>query len=96
MRTSGKKDALRKIALERIKKLFDEAAKNPEKASRYVELARRIAMKVEMSLPRMYKRCFCTFCYTYFQPGNTRVRVKDKVLITYCLTCKRFNKMRFR
>lgn len=89
-----KKKELRKIALQRVEQLFREAEKRPAMANRYVDLARKIAMKVEMPLPREYKRRFCKFCNTYFQSGNFRVRVKDKVIITYCLTCKRYNKVR--
>ncbi len=91
----NKKQEIRKIALQRVEQLFVEAEKNPEMGNRYVALARRIAMKVELPLPSKYKRRFCKFCYAYFRPGNFRSRIKDKVLITYCLKCKKYNKMKF-
>ncbi len=83
----------KKIAKERIKKLFDlaeqEAKKEKwEKSRRYVELARRIAMKFNISISR-YKRKFCKKCNTYFTSKTVRVRTQKKDMrVTYtCLVC---------
>jgi ribonuclease P protein subunit RPR2 len=87
-----------KIAVERIKKLFQQAEeifnKDPNLANKYVKLARKIAMKVTLSFPRELKRRFCKHCYYYLRPGvNCRVRTKDKKAVYYCLNCKKY--MRF-
>lgn len=84
-----------KIALERIKILFQEAAKqfkrNPERSHRYVALARKIAMKTKVKVPKNLKRKFCLHCYKYLQPGvNCRVRTKNKKLIYFCYACKKY------
>ncbi len=83
----------RKIAKERIKKLFDmareEAIKdNLDRSRRYVQLARKIAMKFNLSL-RDYKRKFCKKCNVYFTSKTSRVRYQKKDLrVTYtCLVC---------
>lgn len=68
-----------KIAKERIKILFEKAEedfeKHPERSHRYVEIARKIAMKFNLSIPRKYRRRFCKNCYKYLMPGkNATVR----------------------
>jgi ribonuclease P protein subunit RPR2 len=82
----------KEIARERIDILFDEAAKqyadHPERADRYVELARRIAMKYTLSLPREYRMRFCSDCGSYLVPGNNaRVRM-DAETETKVITCE--------
>jgi len=83
----------KKIAKERIKKLFDlsreEALKeNWGKSRKYVTLARRIAMKFNISL-RKYKRRFCKKCNIYFTSKTVRIRYQKKDMrVTYtCLMC---------
>ncbi len=58
------------IALQRIKILFENAKKMPKYANRYVELARKIAMKARISIPRQYKRMFCKHCKNYFTSNH--------------------------
>lgn len=88
------KEYYKKIALERIIHLFKEARGNPGKADRYVELARKIAMKTNVRIPREYKRKFCKHCNNYFQKGNYRVRTRNKTVVYYCFNCKKY--MRFK
>jgi len=88
----------KEIARQRIKKLFSEAEKifpnDKELANKYVKLARKIAMKFNLRMPRGYKRRFCKHCYSYLVPGkNLRVRTRDEKSVYYCLECKKF--MRF-
>ena len=93
-----KKEDTKKIALERIKQLFKEADsvfnENPKLANRYVQLARKISMKVKLRMPRTLKRKFCKHCYTYLKPGkNCRVRNYKSRVVYYCENCKKY--MRF-
>ncbi len=84
------------IAQEEIEKLFRLAAmaKDPELSKRYVQIARKIAMKLKVKMPREYKRKFCRKCYSYLRPGVTcKVRVQKGKVIYRCLSCKEF--MRF-
>jgi ribonuclease P protein subunit RPR2 len=82
------------IARERIGILFDEAeeaySEHPERSRRYVEIARQIAMKYTMSLPREKRMRFCSDCGHYLVPGdNCRVRLDEehrKKVIT-CNNC---------
>jgi len=92
------KKELQQIALQKIKILFQEAKiqfdKNSSLSDRYVKLARKIAMKVNLRIPVEYKRRFCRHCYSYLVPGKTcRVRIHKSRVIYYCLKCKKF--MRF-
>lgn len=83
------------IAKERIKTLFEQAekAKSQELSNKYIQTARKIAMKLNLRLPRGYKRKFCKHCYNYFRKENYRVRTKNNKVIYYCKKCKKF--MRF-
>lgn len=88
----------KEIAKERIKILFEKAdevfKKNKALSNRYVTLARKIAMKSNLRMPRDLKRKFCKHCYKFLKPGvNCRVRTKEGKVVYYCLNCKKF--MRF-
>ena len=98
-RTHKKKPiAQTKIAQERIQELFEQAHKkfkeDPSLSNRYVQLARRIAMRYKVRIPPELKRRFCKHCHTYLVPSkNVRVRTHEGKVVYYCLTCKKF--MRF-
>ncbi len=77
---------VKKIARERIDILFSEASKRPEKANRYVELARRIAMKARISLSN-FKTCYCTKCHVLFNSESLKVRIKKGFVVYECLKC---------
>jgi ribonuclease P protein subunit RPR2 len=93
-----RKESDKKEALKKIKVLFDEARlqflRNPSLSNRYVTLARKIAMKFRVKIPRELKRKFCKHCYHYLVPGkNCRVRIYKSKVIYSCFNCKKF--MRF-
>lgn len=90
------KSEQKKAAGEVIERLFSEARKNPEMGDRYVQLARRIAMKVNYRLPSELKRRFCRHCYSYFYDGNYRVRTRNKMVVCYCHKCKKYSKFGIR
>ncbi|MFW6117643.1 MAG: ribonuclease P protein component 4 [Thermoproteota archaeon] len=94
-------DKAKRIALNRVEKLFSLARElihsNPELAQRYVDIARKLAMRVRLRLPREYRRQICRQCKRFILPGvNCRVRIRQNrephVVIT-CLNCGNF--MRF-
>lgn len=83
------------IALERISILLREARhivkQDPELSRRYVERARRIGMKIKVSIPGEQKRLLCRKCNTILLPGyNCRVRTRpgsDARTVVTCLSC---------
>ena len=84
-----------RIAQERIRILFQQAEQtfpeDPDLAQRYVDLARRIAMRTRTHLPRDLRRRICRNCKAYLVPGVTsRTRIRQRrephVAIT-CLKC---------
>jgi len=85
----------KQIAKHRIQILFQQAEEarreNPQLASRYVEVARKIAMAAKIRLPTYYKRRICRNCNALLVPGgNCRVRVKQRRephLVVTCLAC---------
>ncbi len=99
MRKYKQKSADQKaIALERIKTLFKEAREvfkeDKELSNRYVELARKIAMKYKVRIPSELQKQFCKHCYKFLMPDvNCRIRLHNKKVVYYCLECKKF--MRF-
>lgn len=89
------------IAKERIDSLFSQADEVFEEdsslADRYVDLARKIAMKYKVKLKSAHKRKFCKHCYKYLRPGvNARVRTKDGKLVYYCSSCKKYSRFGLR
>jgi ribonuclease P protein subunit RPR2 len=85
----------KRIALQRIQILFQLAKEaihdRPDLAERYVEIARRIAMRTRLHLPKEYRLHVCKHCKRFILPGvNSRVRVQPRrephVVVT-CLYC---------
>ncbi len=98
MKPSLSKKQQKQIAQERIKTLFKEAekafSKNPALSHRYVQLARKIAMKVKSRIPKELKRKFCKHCHKFLMPGtNCRIRTREGKLIIYCLECKKYTRI---
>jgi ribonuclease P protein subunit RPR2 len=64
----------REIAEERIRILFEQAedklGEEPVLSKRYLELARRIGERAQVSIPEELRRKFCSNCNLYFKPGN--------------------------
>ena len=88
----------RKIALDRIKQLFSEAAVKFKYdkllADRYVYMARKLSMKYKTKIPADLKKRYCKHCKAFLVPGgNCRVRVSNGKLVYLCLECQHF--MRF-
>lgn len=88
MKFRGRKPQWQKeIAKERISILFREA-KNPERAKRYVRLARKIAMHYRVRIPRELKRKYCKNCNSLLVPGqNCRIRLSQRGTPRIILTC---------
>jgi ribonuclease P protein subunit RPR2 len=99
IRERSKNPATKKIARERIAILFREASlafhENPAMSNRYVELARRIAMRQRIRIDRELRRQYCHRCAAFLVPGaNMRVRVGRGSVVVTCLLCKK--KTRYR
>lgn len=89
------------IAKERVRLLFGQAedmfSRDKTLANRYVKVARKIAMKVKMPLPRELKRKYCKFCYSFLRPGvNSRSRIRKGKVIISCFECKKFMRVMVR
>ena len=99
MKQKSKNPATKKIAKERISVLFDQAkqafAEHPERSNRYVDLARKIAMRQRVRIDRELRRQYCHHCYAFLVPGrNMRVRVHRGNVVVTCGSCNK--KMRYR
>jgi len=66
-------------------------------ADRYVQIARKTAMKVKLKLDSCFKRRYCHNCHTYLRPSvNCRVRLRKNMVVYYCLDCKHFNRIGYK
>ncbi|PSQ22112.1 ribonuclease P [Halobacteriales archaeon QS_8_65_32] len=78
------------IAAERIDRLCELASEAAatgadDRAREYVRLARRIAERNRLALPRELKRFSCDRCDAYLRPGrNASVRVRDGRVVITC------------
>ncbi len=94
----GNKRKNKRIAENRIRILFQEAKKAAlkdefDRADRYVELARKIGMRHNVSIPSKYRRRVCKRCYSYLHPSKTcSVRLKKGKLISRCFICGTINR----
>jgi ribonuclease P protein subunit RPR2 len=77
------------IAAERVERLHalarQAAGDEPERAREYVRLARRVAERNRLTLPRRFVRFACDDCDRYRRPGvNARVRVDEGRVVITC------------
>ncbi len=86
---------IKEIALKRIKILFNLAREvlheRPDLAQRYVEIARKIAMRTRTRMPKENRLLICRHCKRFIFPGvSARVRIQPRrephIVIT-CLYC---------
>lgn len=98
-RTSKDKKLQKKIAKNRINKLFVMAehcalSGKINLADRYVEIARKLSMKYLVRMPKQFKRRFCKHCCSYLLPDATcRVRIHHGKLVIYCYKCKKYTRI---
>ena len=92
-----RKAGFKRIATQRIRELFNQAdavfSSNPALANRYVQLARKIAMRFKIRLAKKYKRKFCKHCYTYLAGANSRIRIQNRKVVIFCVSCKKFTRI---
>ena len=78
------------IAAERIERLHELARAaasrgDDDRARYYVRLARRVAERNRLTLPREFRRFTCDRCDAYLRPGkNARVRLQDGRVVITC------------
>ncbi|MHA1265141.1 MAG: ribonuclease P protein component 4 [Candidatus Helarchaeota archaeon] len=95
-KTIKRKKFIKKIALEQINRLFDQAKQvfneNPEKSQRYIDIARAISKRCKVRIPPHHKYLVCKHCKSYLVFGVTgRVRLrtnKRRHITVTCLKCK--------
>ena len=97
-RKHQKPEKFQGIARERISILFEQAKEmfreDKSLSNRYVQLARKIAMRYKVKIPDKLKRRFCKSCHKFLVPGaNLRIRSHKGRTIYYCLEGRNF--MRF-
>ena len=92
-RKSQKPDWQVTLAKERIAILLGLAKKthkaSPDRARRYVELARRIGLRYNVRLTQNQKRSFCKKCNSILVSGySATVETEGKTVTIKCQNCK--------
>ncbi len=85
----------KQIALQRVHTLFslakEVAREDPQLAQRYVQIARRVAMRTRLRLPHEYRSLICRKCKSFILPGvNCRIRIQQRRephMVITCLSC---------
>jgi ribonuclease P protein subunit RPR2 len=96
-----KSETKRQISLERIKTLFNQAkhefSNDPRLSNKYVNLAKKIAMKSKIKMPSIFKRQYCKYCYSYLMQGkNVTVRTTTKTITYTCMNCNRYTRIGYK
>ncbi len=86
------KSAVRKIAMERMQILIENAItnakKNPELSARQAYLARRISTRHKIRMPYELRMVFCKKCKSFIAPGiNSRIRLGRASVKSIRITC---------
>lgn len=94
------KHRVREIADTRMRRLAELSLQQvregrPDRASRYVEIARRIGMKTRTPMPEGFQ--YCKGCMQPMLPGlNSHVRLRKDYVLTHCMVCGRCIRTRYR
>ena len=86
------KPTIRKIALERMQILIDNAITNartdPQLSQRQAFLARRISTRYKIRMPFDLRMVFCKKCKSFIAPGiNSRIRIGRASIKSIRISC---------
>ncbi len=88
---------------ERVESLFRSAGdccrESPERARRYVEMAVKLCMRYNLTVPREYRGKYCRKCMAYLVPGlNAKARTSptQKSVIVTCGECGHVRRLPYR
>lgn len=81
-----------KKVLKDIRNLFNLAKKNPKLARRYIQLAKKMAMRCNVKMPKELKRKYCHKCLSLFSSKNSRIRIKKGFRIIKCMECGNYSR----
>ena len=99
-----KKKKKQEIAIQRITNLhnliFNVKTENISLRQRYAEIARKIAMKARLHMPKKINFFICKSCKKLLIPGSLsrfRIRAKrEKHIAITCLICGKINRISLR
>ncbi len=81
---------LAKQRIERLLKLADEVyPSDPDLGLQYGELAKRLALRVKVKIPRRWRWRYCKECGSFLYPGiNADIRVRERRLPHLVIRCQ--------
>ncbi len=85
---------INKDILEKIKNLFSRAkkTKDPVLARKYVILARNLAKRNNIRIPKQYRKIFCHKCNALFRTDTMKKRIRNKKISIKCLKCNSYTR----
>jgi ribonuclease P protein subunit RPR2 len=94
MRRRSKPNWIKELVRKRIDRLLDLAGGNlkrhPDRARRYVELARKLSSKYNVPMSGEQKRQICRKCDAFLVPGlnlSVRADARTRAQVYTCLEC---------
>jgi ribonuclease P protein subunit RPR2 len=89
----------RKIALERIYRLFELAglafSRHPERSRRYVGIARLLGTRNRVRIPQELRLSFCKKCGSFLSKSNSEAEISAGIAVLTCRECGHKRKMRW-
>ncbi len=72
-----------------------EGHRERELSRRYVEISRRIAKRMDLTIPSYLKRRFCKSCNTPYSYGSV-IRLKNGLVTVKCSSCGNIRRLPYR
>ena len=77
-----------------IYRIFDTARKNTKLSKRYIRLAKKIAMRHNVKMPKELRKKYCRKCYSLFNSGNSKIRIKKGFKTIKCMECNSYMRIK--
>lgn len=91
MRRKNNAAQAKDIARQRMEILFglasQEKSLHPERADRYVQIARMISTRIRIRMPSQMKRMSCKQCGCYLPASERKVRLSRGIINATCPKC---------
>lgn len=89
-----KKILAKKIALERIRELLENAKKFPQYENYYIQMIKKIKSAHKIKLDYSIKTQFCKYCNAFHR--NPKIRIVNKTCRIICSKCGRKTEIVFK
>ena len=85
-----------KEILKDVYRLIDMAKKNEKLSKKYIQLAKKIAMRHNIKIPGKLKKTYCNRCFSLFNAKNSLTRIKKGFKTIKCLECNSYKRIKIK